>query len=103
MSATAKPPWKPQFNLRLMLALCVVLGLLFAYAGSYYRISRRGMREAEEFEIAGFLYIPFNQAAATHDLTPHYRLAIFFLPANWVDQFVFGAPGPTGGILWRPE
>ena len=100
MVPTAKPSWRPQFSLRLMLVLCVVLGLLFAYAGSYYRLSRRGMRQAEEFGLAGFFYIPFHEAAATHDLTRHHYLAIFFAPANWIDHELFGAPGPTRGITW---
>ena len=91
-----------------MLALCVVFGLLFAYAGSYYRISRRGMREAEEINLEGFFYIPIADAAAGHDRR-HYWLMLFFAPANWVDQKAFGAPGPASGVLWglsqwhRPE
>ena len=100
MQLATKQTWKPQFSLRLILVLCVVFGLLFAYAGSYYRISRRGMREAEEFGLAGFLYIPFREAAATHDLTRHYWLRRFYAPANLIDQRAFGAPGPIDGITW---
>jgi len=100
MVATAKRSWRPRFSLRLMLLLCVVFGLLFAYAGSYYRLSRRGMRDAEEFGLAGILYVAFYEAAATHDLTRHHYLAIFFAPANWIDQSLFGTPGPTLSITW---
>jgi hypothetical protein len=76
---------------------CVVLGLLFAYVGTYYRLSRRGMHEAEEYGSDFFLYTPTDEVFATKDLTWHHRLAIFFGPANWVDQTVFGGPEP---ITW---
>jgi hypothetical protein len=102
MVATAKRSWRPQFSLRLMLVLCVVFGLLFAYAGSYYRLSRRGMREAEEYGLAGFLYVPFEEAAAKKSLNRHHWIALFFTPANLVDQSAFGAPGPTLSITWVP-
>jgi hypothetical protein len=99
MQPTNKRTWKPRFSLRLMLVLCVILGLLFAYAGSYYRLSRRGMAEAREYELAGFFYIPFDEFLLTRDLTPHHRLAMLFAPANWVDQILFGAPGPSSSFL----
>lgn len=89
-----------QFSLRLMLLLCVGFGLLFLYAGSYYGISRRGMREAAKLELEGFLYMPYEDAAATHDLTRHHCLAIIFAPANWVDRVLFGGSGPIDGIRW---
>lgn len=100
MSATARPSWKPQFTLRLMLFLCVVFGLLFAYAGSYYRLSRRGMREATEYDMEGFFYAPSDDIFATHDMTQHFRLMIFYAPANWIDQTLFNAPGPSAEPMW---
>ena len=87
-------------NLRLLL----VAGILVAaclYVGSYCRLSREGMREAKEFELEGFLYVPFDEAAATEDLTKHHQLASFYAPLNWIDRTIFGADGPTKGILWR--
>jgi hypothetical protein len=88
-----------QISLRALMVLCIVLGLLFAYVGSCYRLSRRGMREAEEIKLEGFFYIPIADAAAGHDRR-HYWLMVFFAPANWVDQRVFGAPGPASSVMW---
>ena len=102
MQILAKGRGKLQFSLRLMLVLCVVFGFLFAYSGSYYRISRRGMREAEETGLAGFLYVPFEDAAESKDLRGHRQLEIFFGPANWVDRKVFGGPDPITSITWTP-
>ena len=89
--------------MRLMLLLCVGFGLLFLYVGSYYRISRRGMREAEDTGLPGFLYVPFEEAASTHDLTRHHRLVVFFAPANWVDRTFLSGPGPIQNITWVPN
>jgi hypothetical protein len=103
MSATARPSWKPQFSLRLVLVLCVVFGLLFAYAGSYYRLSRRGMREAKEHDFEGeFYYIPVAEMNNAKDLARHHRIAVFFAPANWVDQAVFDGPEPITWIDFLP-
>jgi hypothetical protein len=92
-----------QISLRTLMLICLVLGLLFAYVGTYYRLSRRGMREAEEFGLEGFLYIPFKEAAAKRDLNRHHWFAWFFAPANFIDQSALGVPGPTISITWSPE
>jgi len=90
-----------QFSLRQVLLLFVLVALLFSYVGSYYRLSRRGMREAAEFQIKGFLYAPANDVFASHDLSTHHRLAVFFAPANSIDRGLFGADGPTKGIMFE--
>jgi hypothetical protein len=89
-----------RFGLRGAMIAFVLLGVLFAYFNSYYRISRRGMREASQLELAGFLYVPFEEAAARQDLSTHHAMAIFCGLANWIDQAVTGAPGPVSGICW---
>jgi len=81
-----------------LVALC---SLLMAYAGTYYHLSRRGMHEAREFGIPGFLYVPFAEAAESEDLTRHYALATFYAPLNRVDRAIFGAPSPWISIMWR--
>jgi hypothetical protein len=90
-----------QISARGLIGLVVFCSLLFAYAGSYYRLSRRGMHEARELGISGFLYVPFAEAAASEDLTRHYALATFYAPLNGIDRAVFGAPSPWICIMWR--
>jgi hypothetical protein len=82
---------------------CVVLGLLFAYVGTYYRLSRRGMREAKAYgEEYYFYYIPVAEMTGEKDLARHHRRAAFFAPANWVDQKIFGGPEPITWIDFLP-
>ncbi len=73
----------------------------FAYVGDYYHLSRRGMREAAEYGIPGFLYVPVREAAATEDLGRHYELATLYAPLNWVDRAIFETPSPVICIMWR--
>jgi hypothetical protein len=84
-----------------MMALVAVAALAFSYIGSYYRLSRRGMHEAAEFGVPGFLYVAFREAAATEDLSRHLALAVVYAPLNWLDQRIFGAPAPVVCIMWR--
>jgi hypothetical protein len=88
-------------SLRGLIKLVALSGLLLAYIGSYHRLSRRGMREAPEYGISGFLYVPVAEAAASEDLSRHHALAIFYAPLNWIDRAAFGAPGPCDCIMWR--
>jgi hypothetical protein len=78
-----------------------VVAVLLAYIGSYYRLSRRGFAEAQDFGLAGFLYVPYQEAAKTEDLSRHHQLAKLYAPLNWLDQLVFGGDGPTQGVTWR--
>jgi hypothetical protein len=95
-----------------------VLPLLMAYVGSYIYLSRRGMREAQTFNLTGFLYVPIEEVLEIgelpeHDrtgelpehygtfdllLSEHYRRATFYAPANWVDRTFFGGEGPVQSI-----
>ncbi len=84
-------------NLVLVGGLAVLLSM---YGGSYYRLSRRGLREAKGYGMAGFLYVPCEEAFQSRDLSRHYRLATFYAPANWVDVVVFNGEGPVRGITW---
>ncbi len=89
-----------QFSLRMLLIAVTIAAFVLTYLGSYCRISRRGMQEARDLHIAGFFYVPFDEALATKDLTTHYRRAAFFAPVNWLDQWLLGAPGPVRGVTW---
>jgi hypothetical protein len=73
---------------------------LVLYVQSYYRLSRRGMREAREYHMEGFLYVPADEVLRTRDLSRHYALALLYAPANLLDETLFGAPGPVRGITW---
>ena len=72
---TAAPPRRPQISLRKLIVLVALTCLLLSYMMSYYRLSRRGMSEAKDYGIAGFLYVPFTEAAASEDLTRHYGVS----------------------------
>jgi hypothetical protein len=98
MAAPARSRFR--FSLRGAMIAFVLLGLLFAYLGSYYRISRRGMEEAAEMEIKGFLYMPIQELETDKRMIKHYSLSAFYLPANLLDQAFTGAPGPVKCILW---
>jgi hypothetical protein len=86
-------------RLRLLVA-CALALLLALYVGSYYRLSRRGMREAKDYNMKGFLYVPAKEVFQTRDLTRHYARVQLFAPLNWTDRVLFGAPGPARCILW---
>jgi hypothetical protein len=72
-----------------------------AYVGSYYHLSRRGMREARAYNMKGFLYVTVLEAVVHQDLSRHQARAQFYAPLNWADQVLFGADGPGGGgMTW---
>lgn len=84
-----------------LLAGAILEGLFVVYVGSYYVLSRRGMQEAPSVGLDGyFLYVPFSQAQASHDLTRHRRLAAVYAPLNALDQAWFQGDRPAGHIMW---
>jgi hypothetical protein len=85
-----------QFTIRRMMLAVAFAAVVMSHVASYYRLSRRGMREAAEYGMPGFLYVPFEEAAEHEDLLlRHYALMAFYTPLNWLDRMVLGAPGPT--------
>jgi hypothetical protein len=90
-----------RISLRKLIILVALSSLPLAYVGSYYRLSRRGIQEGQEYGIDGFLFVPFVEAAASQSLTRHYALATFYAPLNWIDRMIFGAPTPWINITWR--
>jgi hypothetical protein len=92
-------PVRVRFTVRRMMVAVAVFELAFCYVGSYYRLSRQGMREAAEYGMPGFLYVPFQEASAVEDLSRHHALAAVYAPLNWLDRCIFGAPGPTTCIM----
>lgn len=80
----------------------MVLGLLLVgYGATYCYLSRRGVHEAVEYGLDGFLYVPAEEVFATESLGSHERSTNFFAPANWIDRKVFGGPKPVGCILFH--
>ena len=92
-----------RFSLRTLFALIATASLLMAYVGSYYWLSRRGMEQAKVMQSPGFLYVTWEEAAATRDLSWHRMLAQFYAPLNLIDQKAFGAKGPITGVTWGLE
>lgn len=90
-----------RFSLRNMAIAFVGLALLFAYAGSYYRISRRHLDELRrEWDSTGnaFFYIPIAEFEANRDLRKHYLLKRFYAPANYIDREFFDGPSAVIGV-----
>jgi hypothetical protein len=90
-----------RFTVRTLMIAVAVSSFAFAYVGSYYRLSRRGVQEAAEYGYSGFLYIPFEEARACEDLSRHHALARVYVPLNWIDRNLFGGPWPMLCIMWR--
>lgn len=84
-----------QFSLRTLLTSVVLVTLLASYINSYYRLSRRGMKEAAEVEMEGFFYVTMDEMVDSirrGERSSHYPLRILFLPANSIDHLIFGSP-----------
>ena len=88
------------FRLRTLFLMLALVSTIMAYAGSYYRLSRRGAAEAREYDLSGFLYEPAEVVFASKDLKGHYQRLRFYSVANWIDRKFFGGPGPALGILF---
>jgi hypothetical protein len=82
-----------------MMLAVVFAALVFSYVGSYYRLSRRGMREATEYGMPDFLYVPAEEAAENEGLQRHTALILWYAPLNWLDRKLLGSPGPTTCFL----
>ncbi len=93
-----------RLRLRTLMLFVAGLSLALSYGGSYYQFSRRGLVEAREYGFGppGFLYVPFEDAAAEEDLSRHYALATFYAPLNWLDRNLFGTKAdPNISFMWR--
>jgi hypothetical protein len=86
---------------RRLLLLTLLFLLISFYIGSYYCLSRRGMSEASEYRMCGFLYMPFDEVVATEDLSRHRFLSVVYAPLNWIDRQFFGGDDPVTDITFR--
>lgn len=74
--------------------------LLASYVGTYYRLSRRGMAEAEAYGLEGFLYIPIEEMREPDDLRRQRWRGWCFAPANLIDRYFLGGPKPVWNWLF---
>jgi hypothetical protein len=101
VDSLSKPRRCFRFSLRTMFVLVTMCGIVLAYVASYYVCSRRGMREAHNLRLDGFLYVPWQDAADTQDLSRHQRLALFYAPLNVIDRSFFKGERPVRSITWE--
>ena len=90
-----------RFRLRTLFICLTCFCALMAYSGTYYQLSRRGMVDAAEYEMDGFLYVPLHDVLASEDLSAHYRYCVVFAPVSWVDRNIFSGPSPIACIMFR--
>src|SRR5436309_2778661 len=83
-------------------ALLTVIGLfLVVYVGTYYRLSRRGMAEAEAAGMPYFFYCPLSDVSPYQNFPRQHRLSlVVFDPLNQLDRTYFGRGMPCRGITW---
>ncbi len=91
----------PRFRLWKVFVAMTLLSVILAYAGAYYRLSRRGVEEAAAYGLHGFFYVSADDVIESQDLSTQRGWCMFFAPANWVDQWVFGGPQPIQSIMFR--
>jgi hypothetical protein len=92
-----------QFRLRTMFIAIAVLSVGMCYAGAYYRLSRRGLKEVAPYGLRGFFYVPADEVMASRDFTAQLWCCAFFAPANWVDRHLFGGPQPITSFSYFSE
>src|SRR5262245_42615812 len=91
-----------QFSLRTLIVAAAGPTLIFAYVGTYYCLSRRGMQEAGDYGLAGFLYVPYMETATAQQIpSRHFWLTTFYAPLNRADRCWYKAEGPVDCIMWR--
>jgi hypothetical protein len=84
-----------RFSLRTTAVVCLLLCIVLTYAGSYYRLSRRGMREAGLHGADDvFAYVPIAEMGSGDNATHNFR-AFFYFPANAIDRRFFGGWSPV--------
>jgi hypothetical protein len=90
-----------RFRFQKVFVAMTLLAIVVAYAGAYYRVSRRGIEEAATYDLIGFFYIPVEEAIASADWSAHFRRCDFFAPANLIDQYIFAGPAPISHFTTR--
>jgi hypothetical protein len=87
-------------NLKAGLAILAVLLAVLAYGGTYWWLRDRGLRDAENWGIKGFYYVPVIAGDISDEsMQRHLRLVVVFAPANWIDQLLVAGPLPAAEPL----
>lgn len=79
----------------------VMLAMLMVYGGVSYKLSRQGLKEAAGYGLTGFFYVPADGVMRSQDLSVQRRWCMFFAPANWIDQHLFGGPPAIEDLMFR--
>ena len=87
--------FQARFTLRRMMIWVALAALVFSYAASYYHLSRRGMDEAAQCGMPGFLYVTLDQARESEAVSCHYALMVWYAPINWLDRTLLKGPSPV--------
>jgi hypothetical protein len=88
-----------QFGLKSLLVAFFAASILFAYVGSYYRVSRRGMEESRQYRGKAFMYVPIDEfVSSDRAMTMHCRMQRLYYPANFIDVRIFGGMDSHNGI-----
>ena len=96
MSELQKPPRVTSQIVVLAFSIALVL-----YVGSYYYLSRKGMREAAAMHMEGcFFYTRLDEIPDKKNLAVHFFCVPLFAPINWIDRTFFGGPSPPMCVMF---
>jgi hypothetical protein len=79
-------------------SLCLGI-LLTLYVGSYYVLSRRGFREADELKWHGFYFVNPPRDSPTWRRW-NYSLVTFYSPLIWIDNALGTGRTPASEPMW---
>ncbi|WP_406694914.1 hypothetical protein V5E97_28115 [Singulisphaera sp. Ch08] len=88
-----------RFTVRRWMLAVAAWALLFAYVGSYYRLSRKSISEGVDYGLSGIVYVPLREDLSGEHLARHFFLCNVYAPLNWLDQRIFGTPPPMNCFL----
>lgn len=94
----------------LLLILVTTAVIAVLYVVSYTVLSSRGIREAQQRNAPGFLYVGWEDVIKARNdgdeslrriLAIHQRRCILFAPIECLDRRVLGRPGSVSGGTWE--
>jgi hypothetical protein len=89
-----------RFTLWRMMVWVALAALVFSYLGSYYRLSRRGMREVTRYGADEFLYAPYHgEPVLKEEIECHYARMKWYAPLNWLDRTLLNGPVPRNCFI----
>ena len=88
-----------RFNLRTLLIFVTLAAPMSAYVASYYRLSRRGMADAEPWGSEDWVYISSEESKSQDAQRTHQDRRRFYAPLAYLDHLLFGTPTPSRGWM----